>query len=193
MSDETALPQKRRSWLTILPLIGFAVLALVFWRGLSGDPQTIPSALVGKPVPEFSLNAVPGLMRDGQPVPGFKSGDLKQGKVSVVNVWASWCAPCRQEHPLLMALAARPDIALLGINQKDDPENATRFLGTLGLPFAKVGADPTGRVSLDWGVYGVPETFVVGRDGTIVYKLIGPVTPENLDSVLKVAIEKALK
>jgi len=173
--------------------MAFLGLAAIFWIGLSGNPSEIPSVLVNKPVPEFSLPPVPGLMRGGQPVPGFTSPDLKDGKVSVVNVWASWCAPCRQEHPLLMALAQRSDIRLVGINQKDASENATRFLGTLGQPFAAVGADETGRVSLDWGVYGVPETFIVDGQGIIRFKWIGALTEAGIRDVLLPEIEKAKK
>jgi cytochrome c biogenesis protein CcmG/thiol:disulfide interchange protein DsbE len=168
-------------------------MAAIFWVGLSGNPSEIPSVLVNKPVPEFSLPPVPGLTRDGQPVKGFSSQDLKKGEVSVVNVWASWCAPCRQEHPLLMELAQRSDIRLVGINQKDDPENAARFLGTLGQPFAAVGADGSGRVSLDWGVYGVPETFIVDGAGFIRFKWIGPLSESAIGDVLALEIEKAKK
>jgi cytochrome c biogenesis protein CcmG, thiol:disulfide interchange protein DsbE len=191
MTDEAQSQRPRRSWLAALPFLGFAILALVFWHGLSGDPSSIPSALIGKPVPDFVLAPVPGLMRDGKAVPGFAASDLKQGQVSVVNTWASWCAPCRQEHPHLLALSTRPDIRLLGINQKDEPENAARFLGTLGQPFAMVGADPNGRVSLDWGVYGVPETFIVDGNGIIRFKWIGPLTAEAVSQTLNPEIEKA--
>jgi len=191
MTGEPAPRQSRRSWLTLLPLIGFLALAIVFWHGLTGDPSTIPSALVNKPVPDFTLQPVPGLTREGAPVPGLAAADLKEGKVSVVNIWASWCAPCRLEHPLLMELAARPDIALVGINYKDAPENAARFLGTLGQPFVRVGADQTGRVSLDWGVYGVPETFIVDGTGIIRFKWIGPLSGEIVSEILVPEIEKA--
>jgi len=193
VASETTIPPRRRSWLTLIPLIAFLGLAAIFWRGLSGDPSEIPSALVNKPIPEFALPPVAGLMRNGESVPGFSSQDLKQGKVNVVNVWASWCAPCRQEHPLLMALSGKPDIRLVGINQKDDPENAARFLGTLGEPFAAVGADATGRVSLDWGVYGVPETFIVDGQGFIRFKWIGALTEQGIRDVLTPEIEKAKK
>lgn len=192
MSSDAATP-RRRSWLPLIPLIAFLGLAAIFWHGLSGDPSEIPSVLVNKPVPEFSLPPVQGLVRDGKPVPGFSSQDLKQGEVNVVNVWASWCAPCRQEHPLLMALAERSDIRLVGINQKDVPENAARFLGSLGQPFVAVGADDSGRVSLDWGVYGVPETFIVDGQGMIRFKWIGPLNEAAIRDVLVPEIEKAKK
>lgn len=177
---------RSRLWLVLLPVILFAGLALIFWKGLSGTPNEIPSALIGRPVPDFALNPVPGLG-----APGISSADLKTGKVSVVNVWASWCAPCRVEHPLLTDLAKRPDIQLLGMNYKDEPENAVRFLTTLGQPFAAVGADRSGRTAVDWGVYGVPETFIVDGNGMIRYKHIGPLTAESIAGEIAREIEKA--
>jgi cytochrome c biogenesis protein CcmG/thiol:disulfide interchange protein DsbE len=124
-------------------------------------------------------------------VPGLDPA-LFRGKVSVVNVWASWCVPCHDEAPILTALGDDKRIQIVGINYKDQPDNARRFIGRHGNPFVAVGTDPNGRASIDWGVYGVPETFVVGRDGRIAYKLVGPITPANLDAALKPAIEKAL-
>jgi cytochrome c biogenesis protein CcmG, thiol:disulfide interchange protein DsbE len=188
----TAPEKRRRSGLFLaLPLIVFAVLAaLLLARLFGGDPSRIPSALIGKPVPDFTLPPVAGLVRDGAPVPGLAAADLK-GRVSVVNVWASWCGPCRYEHPLLMELAKNPAIRLVGLNYKDDPENARRFLGGLGNPYAAVGADTAGRTAIDWGVYGVPETFVVAPDGTIALKHVGPLTEEAIERVLKPAIAKA--
>jgi cytochrome c biogenesis protein CcmG/thiol:disulfide interchange protein DsbE len=180
------LPQHRRRWLVLLPILVFLVIAALFWRGLSGDPSEVPSALIGRPVPEFTLPAIAGLE-----VPGFDSAALKSGKVTVVNVWASWCGPCRAEHPLLMELGRRQDIQLFGLNYKDAPENARRFLGTLGQPFAAVGADESGRVAVDWGVYGVPETFIVDGKGAIRYKWIGPLTPRALAGVFAGELEKA--
>jgi cytochrome c biogenesis protein CcmG/thiol:disulfide interchange protein DsbE len=180
-------PERRsRLWIALIPVVVFAGLAALFWKGLSGEPSKIPSALINKPVPEFTLEPVPGLG-----VPGFAASDLKSGKVTVVNVWASWCAPCRVEHPLLAELARRGDITLIGINYKDAPENAVRFLRTLGQPFAAVGMDANGRAAVDWGVYGVPETFVVDGRGIIRYKHIGPLTPEAIAGSLSAEIEKA--
>jgi cytochrome c biogenesis protein CcmG/thiol:disulfide interchange protein DsbE len=180
-------PEKRsRLSLVSIPVIVFAGLAALFWKGLSGEPSKIPSALINKPVPEFTLDAVPGLG-----VPGFATADLKSGKVTVVNVWASWCAPCRIEHPLLIELARRSDIALFGINYKDEPENSVRFLGTLGQPFAAVGMDANGRAAVNWGVYGVPETFIVDGQGVIRYKHIGPLSPEAITGKFAAEIEKA--
>lgn len=174
-------PAPRRSrLLLVLPVIVFAGLALLFLVRLqSGDPSRVPSALIDRPVPAFSLAALDGLQTRGQPVPGLADADLKD-RVTVVNVFASWCAPCREEHPLLMELAKDPSIRLVGINYKDNPENARRFLGALGNPYAAVGVDPNGRTAIDWGVYGVPESFIIGPDGTIRYKQIGPLTPESL-------------
>jgi cytochrome c biogenesis protein CcmG/thiol:disulfide interchange protein DsbE len=161
----------------ILPALIFTGLAVLFMiRLYAGDPSRVPSALIGRPAPAFALAPMPGLSANGQPVPGLSDGDLK-GQVTVVNVWASWCAPCRQEHPALMALAKEPSLRVVGINYKDQPENARRFLGALGNPFAAVGIDPNGRTAIDWGVYGVPETFIVGPDGTIRHKHIGPLLP----------------
>ncbi|NIX75482.1 DsbE family thiol:disulfide interchange protein [Microvirga terricola] len=178
MAEAVAKPRSRL--LFLLPVAVFVGLAALFvFRLGGGDPSRIPSALIGKPAPAFALPALEGLTADGKPVPGFSNEDLK-GRVTVVNVWASWCAPCRQEHPLLVELAKDPSVRLVGINQKDNPDNARRFLGALGNPFAAVGTDSNGRVSIDWGVYGVPETFIVGPDGVIRHKHIGPLTPETL-------------
>jgi cytochrome c biogenesis protein CcmG, thiol:disulfide interchange protein DsbE len=166
--------------LHVLPALVFLALAVLFLiRLYSGDPSRVPSALIGRPVPSFALEPLPGLARDGAPLPGLASEDLKGGKITVVNVWASWCAPCRQEHPVLMELAKDPSIRVVGINYKDTPENARRFLGAFGNPFSAVGVDPNGRAAIDWGVYGVPETFVVGPDGAIRHKHMGPITPDQ--------------
>jgi cytochrome c biogenesis protein CcmG, thiol:disulfide interchange protein DsbE len=182
-----------RRWLVALPLIGFVALAGLFLARLhGGDPSKIPSALIGRAAPQTALPALEGLVNNGAAVPGLDPAVFK-GKVSVVNVWASWCVPCHDEAPLLTALAKDKRLQVVGINYKDSPDNARRFLGRYGNPFSIVGVDGNGRASIEWGVYGVPETFVVGREGTIVYKMVGPVTPENIDSVLKAEIEKALK
>jgi cytochrome c biogenesis protein CcmG, thiol:disulfide interchange protein DsbE len=182
-----------RRWLVALPLIGFIALAGLFLLRLQGgDPSKIPSALIGRPAPPTALPALEGLVRDGMQIPGLDPSVFK-GKVSIVNVGASWGVPCHDEAPLLTDLAKDPRLQVVGINYKDAPDNARRFLGRYGNPFGIVGVDSNGRGSIEWGIYGVPETFVVGREGTIVYKLVGPVTPENIDSVLKAEIEKALK
>ncbi len=181
MADATPTPRSRLIFL--LPGILFLMLAGLFLFQLvqGRNPAEVPSVLINKPVPAFSLAPLEGLTADGKPVPGFSHEDLK-GRVTVVNVWASWCGPCRQEHPLLVDLAGDPSVRLVGINQRDNPDNARRFLGTLSNPYAAVGVDPNGRASIDWGVYGVPETFIVGPDGTIRHKHIGPLTPENISA-----------
>jgi cytochrome c biogenesis protein CcmG/thiol:disulfide interchange protein DsbE len=182
----------RRRLLVLLPLAVFLVIAALFLLGLhSGDPSRIPSPLIGHPAPRTALPPIAGLDRDGHPVPGIAADDFK-GAVTIVNVWASWCVPCHDEAPLLMRLAQNNRLRIVGINYKDKPDNARRFLGRYGDPFAATGADENGRAAIEWGVYGVPETFVVGRDARIAYKLIGPITPGNLDTVLKPEIDKAL-
>jgi cytochrome c biogenesis protein CcmG/thiol:disulfide interchange protein DsbE len=195
MSDPAASQgtAPRRSWWMALPLLAFASLALLFWFRLgSGDPSKIPSALIGRPAPQTALPALDGLVTNGATIPGLDPATFK-GKVSVVNVWASWCVPCHDEAPLLTRLGQDKRLQIIGINYKDVPDNARRFLGRYGNPFGMVGVDGNGRASIEWGVYGVPETFVVGRDGNIAYKMVGPVTPQNFDSVLRVEIDKALK
>ncbi len=190
----TARPAARsRRWLLVIPLLVFAGLAALFFLRLgSGDPAKIPSALLGRPAPETTLPALEGLTDKGKVIPGLTPETLR-GKVSVVNVWASWCVPCHDEAPLLLSLSDDKRFQIVGINYKDATENARRFLGRYGNPFSAVGVDANGRASIEWGVYGVPETFVVGRDGKISYKLIGPITPANYETVLKAEIEKALR
>ena len=179
--------------IVLLPLAIFlALAALFFFRLGAGDASRIPSALIGHPAPETNMAPVPGLVAaDGKPIPGIEAADFK-GAVTLVNVWASWCIPCHDEAPLLSALSEDKRIRLVGINYKDQPDNARRFLGRYGNPFVAAGADGNGRASIEWGVYGVPETFLIGRDGKIAYKLVGPITAGNLDAVLKPEIEKAL-
>jgi cytochrome c biogenesis protein CcmG/thiol:disulfide interchange protein DsbE len=194
MSAEPA-GARRRTWVriaVIFPFVVFVALALLFYfRLFAGDPSTLPSALIGRPAPATDLPPVANLVRDGQPVPGLKSADFT-GNVTVLNVWASWCVPCHEEAPLLLRLADDKRIRVVGINYKDQPDNARRFLGRYGNPFVASGADPNGRAAIEWGVYGVPETFVVGRDGRIAYKLVGPIGAENLARVLEPEISKAL-
>jgi len=189
----TGTAPRTSRWMMALPLVAFAVLAAIFWFRLgSGDPSRIPSALIGHPAPPTALPALEGLLNNGAQVPGLDPSVFK-GKVSVVNIWASWCVPCHDEAPLLTELGRDSRLQIVGINYKDSPDNARRFLGRYGNPFGIVGVDANGRASIEWGVYGVPETFIVGRKGTIAYKLVGPVTPDNIDAVLKVEIDKALK
>ena len=185
--------QRTSRWLMALPLVGFAALAAIFWFRLGNtDPSRIPSALIGRPAPQTTLPALTGLANNGAQVPGLDPSVFK-GKVSVVNVWASWCVPCHDEAPLLTELGRDSRLQIVGINYKDAPDNARRFLGRYGNPFGVVGVDANGRASIEWGVYGVPETFIVGREGTIVYKMVGPVTVDNINTVLRAEIDKALK
>lgn len=172
----------------LLPLIVFALLAGIFFLQLvSGrDTSVVPSALIGQPAPETRLAPL-----DGLGLPGVDSSAFA-GNVTVLNVFASWCAPCREEHPFLLALGQDKRFALVGLNYKDRPENARRFLGELGNPYAAVGVDPAGRMAIDWGVYGVPETFVVGRDGTILFKHVGPLNDDSIRRDLMPVIEKEL-
>ena len=193
MSTLEQTPARRRRILVLVPLAVFlALTALFLVRLFSGDPSRIPSALIGRPAPAVDLPAVAGLERDGKPIPGIAAADFR-GTVTVVNIWASWCIPCHDEAPFLLELAGDTRIRLVGINYKDQPDNARRFLNRYGNPFAASGADQNGRAAIEWGVYGVPETFLVGRDGRIAYKLVGPLNAQNFESEMKTAIEKALR
>ena len=186
--------RRRRLFVALLPLIIFGLLAAIFALQLASgrDESVIPSALIGKPAPNVSLAPVPGLTQNGSPLPGIDPAAFK-GKITLVNVFGSWCVPCRTEHPFLMRLAGDERITLIGLNYKDKAENAASFLGELGNPFAAVGADTDGRAAIEWGVYGVPETFLVGPDGTILYKHVGPFTERSIAAELMPAIEAALK
>src|ERR1700745_3370629 len=184
---------QRRSRLIEIPLLVLFALAALFWFRLGdGDPSRIPSALIGHPVPQTSLPPLQGLLSNGAQVPGLDPANFK-GKVSVVNVWASWCVPCHDEAPLLTEFAKDSRLQLIGINYKDAPDNARRFLSRYGNPFSSIGVDGNGRAAIEWGVYGVPETFIVGRNGKIAYKLVGPITPDNIRSVVKAQVDKAVK
>jgi cytochrome c biogenesis protein CcmG/thiol:disulfide interchange protein DsbE len=184
--------ERNRRVLVLLPLAAFLGLAALFLVRLgAGDASRIPSALIGREAPATDLPPVVGLERDGKAIPGIAAADFKSA-VTVLNVWASWCVPCHDEAPLLVQLARDSRIRVVGINYKDQADNARRFLGRYGNPFAASGADANGRGAIEWGVYGVPETFIIGRDGKIAYKMVGPITPENLERVMKPEIEKAL-
>jgi cytochrome c biogenesis protein CcmG/thiol:disulfide interchange protein DsbE len=184
---------KRRNVLVLLPLLAFLALAALFFVRLgAGDASHNPSALIGQPAPKTELPPLAGLERDGKAVPGLSNATFT-GAVTLVNVWASWCIPCADEVPFLEQLSKDKRIQLAGLNYKDAPANARRFLNRYGNPFAASGTDESGRTSIDWGVYGVPENFLIGRDGRIAYKLVGPITADNLVKVLAPEIEKALK
>ena len=182
----------KRTILVLLPLLAFLGLAALFFVRLgAGDASHIPSALIGRPAPATDLPPLAGIERDGKPVPGLTNATFA-GAVTLVNVWASWCVPCADEVPFLEKLAQDKRIKLVGINYKDAPENARRFLNRYGNPYVASGTDISGRTSIDWGVYGVPETYLIGRDGNIAYKLIGPITAANLVKVLEPEIAKAV-
>jgi len=179
---------RRSRLLLALPLGFFVALAFVFLVRLQSDnrPDYIPSALVGKPAPEFVLAPL-----EGVGLPGLSRADLN-GQVTLVNVFASWCGPCRIEHPILEELSKDNRFRLVGINYKDAPANARDFLSELGNPYAAIGVDPRGRTAIDWGVYGVPETFLVDPEGTILFKFVGPLSPLRLSESLMPEIEIAL-
>jgi cytochrome c biogenesis protein CcmG, thiol:disulfide interchange protein DsbE len=182
----------RSRFLLVLPVVIFAVLAGFFAMALrSGDPSLLPSTLVGKPAPQTVFPALEGLEAGGKPQPGFSSADLAKGKVSVVNYWASWCAPCVDEVPLLEQLKNTAGVDIYGINYKDQNAAARRFIGRFGNPFVAVGTDADGRAAIDWGVYGTPETFIVNGRGEVIYKHVGPITAESLTTKLLPIIEKA--
>jgi cytochrome c biogenesis protein CcmG, thiol:disulfide interchange protein DsbE len=179
----TAEVSSGRSRMLIWPLAIFGVIAMLFALALSsGDPSRLPSALIGRTAPAVALPALEGLSDGARSVAGFDSADLARGDVSVVNFWASWCAPCVQEHPLLVALKERTGVKLYGVNYKDQAATARRFLGRYGNPFVAVGVDANGRAAIEWGVTGMPETFIVNGKGEIVYKHIGPISAETLES-----------
>jgi cytochrome c biogenesis protein CcmG/thiol:disulfide interchange protein DsbE len=189
MAEQSAIAPgltRRRLLLPLLAVALFALIVAMFWVGLGLDPRKLPSALLDKPVPAFDL---PGL-REGEP--GLKAEDLK-GQVTLVNVFASWCVPCRIEHPLLLRLAKEKKAQVVGIAWKDTRKDAQAFLDELGNPYGRVGFDGPGRVGIDWGVYGVPETYVVDRDGRIRYKVVGPMMPEELNERVLPLIEKLKK
>ncbi|PWE55159.1 DsbE family thiol:disulfide interchange protein [Metarhizobium album] len=188
--EEKAPPPRRglRILLALLPLIVFTGLAAVFLMQLGSgkDISEIPSALIGTKAPVLNLAAL-----EGANVPALTDAAVK-GKLSLVNVFASWCVPCRQEHPILKELAKDSRITIVGINYKDRQENALRFLGELGNPYAAIGVDPNGKAAIDWGVYGIPESYLVAADGTILYKRVGPFDDKSVQEGLYPAIEKAL-
>lgn len=171
-------------WRSFLPLMIVALLAVVLFIGLGLDPKSIPTALTGQPAPQFDLPPLPGKE------PGLIAADLARGDITLVNVWASWCGPCRIEHPQLMQLAKIEGLRMIGLNYKDDEAKALAFLAQLGDPYDAVGADRSGRVAIEWGVYGVPETFLIDGAGRVVLKHVGPLRPEDLDEKLLPAMTK---
>jgi cytochrome c biogenesis protein CcmG/thiol:disulfide interchange protein DsbE len=171
---------RRKGWSRLLlfgPAALFLALLVAFAVGLGRDPKLVPSPLIGKPVPDFALPAVEGRLL------GLAAGDLK-GEVSLVNVFASWCVACREEHPVLMRLKAHGTVPIHGLDYKDKPDDAARWLDGMGDPYTRTGADIDGRVAIDWGVYGVPETFVVDARGRIALKQVGPITSEILEETI---------
>jgi cytochrome c biogenesis protein CcmG/thiol:disulfide interchange protein DsbE len=169
--------EPRRRWiqlLALLPVVVFAFLGAALYWGLWNSDDRLPSTLIGKPVPEFALPPIDGRQD------GLSSADLR-GEVSIVNFWASWCAPCRIEMPLLVELAETGTVPIHGINYKDDPERALAFLKEVGDPYTRIGAERSGRVAIDWGVYGLPETFVIDAEGRIAYKHVGPFDRRTLE------------
>ena len=173
-----------RRFIFIVPAAAFLILALLLGWGLTNDPTEVPTALRDKAVPTFDLAALDAATQS------LATSDLAAGEISVINVWASWCVPCRAEHPRLEEIAAVEGVALYGIAYKDTQEAARAFLDELGDPFARIGADPDGRASIELGVYGVPETFFVGPDGMIRYKHIGPITPEHMETRILPLLER---
>ena len=173
-----ARPRRVLRWTVLVPVALFAGIVALFAVGLTLNPREVPSPLIGKPVPLFDLPPVKGRSL------GLASRDLK-GEVSLVNVFASWCVACRTEHPVFLQLQREGVIPIHGLNYKDHPDDAAAWLDSLGDPYTRTGADLDGRVAIDWGVYGVPETFLIDRNGKIAYKHIGPITPEVLEQKLR--------
>jgi len=194
--NDEATPQpasNRRLMIAFLPLVLFIALSGVFLYQLGSgkNASEIPSVLIGSKAPSLDLEPLEGLVENGQAVPALTDAAIA-GKLSLINVWASWCVPCRQEHPILLELARDPRVTLVGINYKDKTDNALAFLDELGNPYSAVGIDPNGKAAIDWGVYGVPETYLVAPDGEILFKQIGPFTVDALRDKLLPAIEKAV-
>jgi cytochrome c biogenesis protein CcmG, thiol:disulfide interchange protein DsbE len=191
--DQNAQQDGSSRILVLLPLalfLGFT--GLVAYRLLTvTDVSLVPSVMIGRDAPATDLPPVEGLQRDGALVPGLRAADFK-GAVTVLNFWSSWCVSCPEEVPLLVQMARDPRIRVVSINYKDQAGAARRFLGRYGNPFVASGADTNGRAAIEWGVYGVPETFIIGRDGRVSYKLVGGITPESIERALKPEIEKAL-
>ena len=183
LAFDASSARRKVRWLLFGPLVGVVAVFVAFYFLMWRDPHLVPSPLIGKPVPAFSLPPVQGRSL------GLSSADL-HGQVSLVNAFASWCVACRAEHPLLMQLKAQGTVPIHGLNYKDAPADAAHWLDTMGDPYTRTGADRDGRVAIDWGLYGVPETFVVGPDGRIAYKQIGALTPDILDKIILPLVRK---
>jgi cytochrome c biogenesis protein CcmG, thiol:disulfide interchange protein DsbE len=177
----------------LLPFLAFVGIAVSFGFALkTAEPSKIPSTLIGRVVPQSEFPPIEGLASESSgSVPGFTSADLAKGKVTIVNFWASWCAQCVEEHPLLDKLAATSGAELYGVNYKDTTVAARRYLGRYGNPYEAIGTDTNGRTAIDWGVYGMPETFVIDGKGMIVYKHVGPLSEDAVAAKVMPAIEKA--
>lgn len=165
-----------RRLLYLLPFLLFIGVGIAFYLGFQRDPRDIPSALIDKPAPTFALPPI-----QGQPATGGLSSARLTGDVTLVNVFASWCIPCKAEHPVITRLSREQGVTVFGINYKDKPEDALTWLSRNGNPYAAVGADLDGRVSIDWGVYGVPESYLIDRQGRIRFKHVGPLTPQVVE------------
>ena len=189
----TEKTERRAHWGVALPFLFFAGLSCLFWYALqTGDPSRLPSALIGRTVPDFTLSPLEGLKsEDGSAIPSFDARDLAKGQATIVNVFASWCVPCLVEHPMLMTLAEENDVRLYGINYKDAPASARRFLGRYGNPYSRAGADASGRTAIEFGVYGVPETYVISGEGKIVYRHVGPLTEEAVTTKLLPLVQQS--
>lgn len=192
MAETAPVARKRGFGWVLAPVLIFAGLAGVFAFALkTGDPSKLPSALIGKPAPVTAFPPLEGLIEGGKAVPGFTSAELAKGRVTIVNFWASWCIPCVEEHPLLATLKSRAGVDLYGVSYKDSAANARHFIGRYGNPFTALGVDANGRGAIEWGVYGMPETFIVDGKGRIAYKQVGPITPQSIETQMLPAIEKA--
>ena len=199
MSDQVAVTDAstkqssapRRRLIVLAPLLVFGAMAAMFAFALTkGDPSKLPSALIGKPAPVLALTAIEGLQDGERATPLLTPEGLLGSDVTIVNFWASWCGPCVEEHPYLIELAKMQGVRVVGVNYKDLGANARRFLGRYGSPYAAIGADTTGRTAIEWGVYGMPETFILDRKGQIVFKHVGPITPAALRETLLPKIQQ---
>lgn len=202
---DTHQPQSptKRTWAwALVPVLAFAAIASVFAYALhSGDPSSIPSALIGKSPPATSFAPLEHLKRDGAQVPGFSASDLvpkiedapggMKPKTVILNFWASWCGPCILEHPQIEALSKREDVDVYGVNYKDENSNARRYLNKYGNPYKALGVDQNGRGAIEWGVTKMPETFLISPSGKIVYKFSGPISANDLKNKIVPVIESA--